>query len=311
MRAVLTGEYGAKPELREIPEPKPDVGEVKVKVRAASLNNFDAMIAKGFLKGTMDHQFPVVLGKDFAGTITEVGPGVSGFMPGEEVFGAVMKPVLGDGTFGEYATVPVGVGIAPLIAGLDHATAGVLGLAGSAAMMAVDAIAPDKGELVLISGATGGVGGYAVQLVAARGATVIATAAPGAPAERVRALGARHTVDHHRDLPTQVRRIAPQGVDAVLHFAGDPTMLAGLLRRGGRFASTLGVGPGQLDDSKATVTAVNAVPDRALLDRLATAVTSGELTVPVTRTYQLHEVPQAFEDFNRPGTVGKLAVAVA
>lgn len=311
MRAVLTGGYGAEPEVREIPEPEPDVGEVKVRVRAASLNGFDAMVANGYLRGTMSHQFPVVLGKDFAGTISEVGPGVSGFMPGEDVFGVVMKPVLGDGTFSEYVTVPVGVGIAPLIAGLDHATAGVLGLAGSAAIAAVDAVAPKQGELVLISGATGGVGGYAVQLAANRGATVIATAAPGAAADHVRALGARHTVDHHRDLPTQVRKIAPQGVDAVLHLAGDPTMLASLLRQGGRFASTLGVGPGQLDDSKADVTAVNAVPDRELLDRLATEVVAGRLTTPVTRTYLLHEVPQAFADFNRPGTVGKLAVAIA
>lgn len=311
MRAVLTGGFGAKPELRDIPEPEPGDCEVKVRVRAASLNGFDAMVANGFLKGTMDHQFPVVLGKDFAGTITEVGPGVTGFMPGEEVFGVVMKPVLGDGTFGEYVTVPVAVGIAPLVAGLDHATAGVLGLAGSAAMAAVDAVEPRKGEWVLISGATGGVGGYAVQLAAGRGATVIATAAPGAATDRVRALGARHTVDHHRSLPEQVRKLAPQGVDAVIHLAGDPTLLAGLLRRGGRFASTLGVGPGQLDCAAATVTAVNAVPDRDLLDRLATAVTGGRLKAPVTHTYPLHEVPQAFEDFNRPGTVGKLAVSIA
>lgn len=311
MRAVLTGSYGAKPEVRDIPEPEPGVCEVKIRVRAASLNRFDAMIANGYLKGTMEHQFPVVLGKDFAGTITEVGPGVTGFMPGEEVFGVVMKPVLGDGTFGEYVTVPIAVGIAPLIADLDHATAGVLGLAGSAAVAAVDAVAPEKGECVLICGATGGVGGYAVQLAAGRGATVIATAAPGAATEHVRALGARHTVDHHRDLATQVRKIAPQGVDAVLHLAGDPTLLASLLRPGGRFASTLGVGPGQLDDPKATVTAVNAVPDREVLDRLATEVTSGRLRTPVAHSYQLDEVPRAFEDFNRPGTVGKLAIAIS
>lgn len=311
MRAVLTGGYGARPEVRNIPEPQVGVGEVTVRVRAASLNGFDTMVAGGYLKGMMKHRFPVVLGRDFAGTITEVGPGVSRFMPGAEVFGVVMKPVLGDGTFAEYVTVPTAVGIAPLIAKLDHATAGVLGLAGSAAIAAVDAVAPEKGHLVLVSGATGGVGGYAVQLAAGRGAEVIATAAPGAAAEQVRALGARHAVDHHGDLAAQVRRIAPQGVDAVLHLAGDPTVLARLLRRGGRFASTLGVGPGQLDDATATVTAVNALPDRDLLDRLATAVTSGRLTAPVVHAYRLHEVPRAFEEFDRPGTVGKLAVTIA
>lgn len=311
MRAVVTDGYGAAPEVRDVPEPKPGVDEVKVRVRAASLNGFDTMVLNGYLKESMEHRFPVVLGKDFAGTVTEVGRGVTNFMPGEQVFGVVMKPVLGDGTFGEFVTVPTAVGVAPLIAGLDHATAGVIGLAGSTAMMAVDAVAPGEGDLLLISGATGGVGGYAVQLAAGRGATVIATAAPGAAADQVRALGARHTVDHHGDLAAQVRKVAPKGVDAVLHLAGDPTVLAGLLVRGGRFASTLGVGPGQLDDASATVTAVNAVPDRELLDRVATEVTGGRLRTLVARTYRLPEVPQALADFSRPGTVGKLAVTMA
>lgn len=310
MRAVLTGDYGARPEIRDIPEPEPGPGEVKIRVRAASLNGFDPMVANGCLKGMMAHRFPVVLGRDYAGTITEIGPAVAGFMPGEEVFGVVLKPTLGDGTFGEYVTVPAGIGLAPLIADLDHATAGVLGLAGSAALAAVDAVAPKDGELVLVSGATGGVGGYAVQLAAARGATVIATARPGAAAEQVTALGARHTVDHHGDLADQVRRVAPKGVDAVLHLAGDPIMLASLLTRGGRFASTLGGGPSHLGDPTAAVTAVNALPDRELLDRLATAITSGQLTAPVVRAYRLPDVPRAFEDFDRPGTVGKLAVTI-
>jgi len=296
--------------VRDVPEPSPSAGEVKVRVRASSLNGFDAKVAGGYLKGTMEHQFPVVLGKDFAGTVTEIGRGVSGFMPGEEVFGVVTKPVLGDGSFGEYVVVPEAIGLAPLPAGLDYVDAGVLGLAGVAALATVDAVAPGHGETVLISGATGGVGSYAVQLATARGATVIATAEPGLRANLLRELGAAHTVDHRGDLAAQVRERVPGGVDGVVHLAGDPDVLAGLLAPGGRFASTLGVGADQLGDRDLAATAVNAIPDRIVLDQIATEAAAGRLRTLIARTYRLDEVPQAFADFAGSGTVGKLAITI-
>ena len=310
MRAVMSESYGAMPEVRDVPEPSPRAGEVKVRVRASSLNGFDAKVAGGYLKGTMEHQFPVVLGKDFAGTVTEIGRGVSGFMPGEEVFGVVTKPVLGDGSFGEYVVVPEAIGLAPLPAGLDYVDAGVLGLAGVAALATVDAVAPGHGETVLISGATGGVGSYAVQLATARGATVIATAEPGLRANLLRELGAAHTVDHRGDLAAQVRERVPGGVDGVVHLAGDPDVLAGLLAPGGRFASTLGVGADQLGDRDLAATAVNAIPDRIVLDQIATEAAAGRLRTLIARTYRLDEVPQAFADFAGSGTVGKLAITI-
>jgi NADPH2:quinone reductase len=243
MRAVLSETYGALPEVRDIPEPSPDAGEVKIRVRASSLNGFDAKVAAGFLKGAMEHQFPVVLGRDFAGTITEVGSGVSQFMPGEEVFGVVAKPMLGDGSFAEYVSVPQEIGLAPLPAGLDYREAGVLGLAGCTAIDALDAVRLEHAETILICGATGGVGSYAVQLAAAREATVIATATPGEAARQMHLLGAAHTVDYRGDIIGQVRSLAPAGVDAVLHLAGDPAALVTLLAPGGRMASTLNADP--------------------------------------------------------------------
>jgi NADPH:quinone reductase len=162
---------------------------------------------------------------------------------------------------------------------------------------------------VLVSGASGGVGGYAIQLAAARGATVIATAKAGGQADFVRDLGAAHAVDYTGDLAGQVRAIAPGGVDAVLHFAGDPAALADLLAAGGRLASTLGFGPDALARPDATATAVMANPDQPTLDKLAADVAAGRLRVPVTRTYPLADVPQAFADFGA-GSVGKLAVTI-
>lgn len=311
MRAVMTESFGAMPKVREMPEPSPGGGEVKVEVQASSMNGFDAKLAAGYLEGAVEHQFPVILGRDFAGIVTEVGPGVSGFMPGEKVFGVVSKPGLGDGSFGEYVVVPEEIGLAPLPAGLDYRAAGVLGLAGVAALASVDAVAPIHGETVLISGAAGGVGHYAVQLAAGRGATVIATAEAGPQADLMHEMGAAHTVDHRGDLAAQVRELAPNGVDTVLHLAGDPALLADLIVAGGRMSSTLGADSGQLGDRDVSVTAIEAMPDRIVLDHLATEAASDRLRPSIARTYLLDEVPQAFADFNRSGSVGKLAVDIS
>src|SRR2546430_4577757 len=127
MRAIATTDFGAPATLVEIPAPEPAEGEILVRVASSSINGFDLSVAAGYLQGMMEHRFPVVLGKDFAGTVELVSPGVSCFAVGEPVFGVVMKPVLGDGAFGEYVTVPEGLGIARRPDGLDVASAGVLG----------------------------------------------------------------------------------------------------------------------------------------------------------------------------------------
>jgi NADPH:quinone reductase-like Zn-dependent oxidoreductase len=311
MRAVAVDHYGATPQVREVPEPAPGPGEVKVRVRASSVNGFDVLLAAGALKDMYEHQFPVILGKDFAGTVEEVGAGVSEFAAGDEVFGVVAKALITEGGgFADYLTTTAHFGIARIPAGLDHPTAGVLGLAGAAAIRSVDAIAPAPGETVLVSGATGGVGAYVVQLAAARGATVIATATPGVEADHVRMLGADHVVDYHRDLADQVRRLAPAGVDAVVHLAGDGLRLADLLTEGGRIASTLHLGPQHLADRNVTAIAVMAEPGQGVLERLAADAATGRLRVPVACTYRLDEVPKALADFAN-GTLGKLAVSVS
>jgi NADPH:quinone reductase-like Zn-dependent oxidoreductase len=305
MRAVVVAEQGAGPALSEVPAPQPGAGEVLVRVHASSLNGFDASVAAGYLVGMMEHRYPVVLGKDFAGTVAGVGDGVTRFSEGDRVFGVVIKPFLGDGGFGEYVTVSDQIGIAVLPDGIDLTTAGTLGLAGTAAIDALAAVAPQPGVTVLISGATGGVGAIAIQYAVTAGARVIATARPGNEADFVRGLGAAEVVDHTGDLPGQVRAIAPDGVDAVLHLAGDGEVLTGLLADDGRLASTLGLG----SDHHPAATSVMANPTTDTLDRLAADVAAGRLTVPVARTFPLAEVPAALSDF--AGGLGKIAIAVA
>jgi NADPH:quinone reductase-like Zn-dependent oxidoreductase len=309
MKAVVLPDFGGAVELRQMSVPEPAEGEVRVRVHAASVNGFDVSVAHGRLQGMMEHRFPVVLGKDFAGVVDAVGAGVTGFAPGDRVFGVVTKPYLGDGAFGEFVTVPAEIGLARLPDGVDFRTAGALGLAGTAAWMAVAAAALAPGQTVLVAGATGGVGSLAVQLAAQAGARVIATAHGDEEQRFVTGLGAAEVVDYTQDVAAQVRAAHPDGVDAALHFAGDPGAAVLVVRAGGRLASTMIMAPDQIPSETVTVAAIYAMPTAEVLDGLADAVAGGRLTVPVRRTYPLAEVPAALGDFAR-GALGKFVVAV-
>jgi NADPH:quinone reductase-like Zn-dependent oxidoreductase len=305
MRAFALQETGAAPAVVELPDPTPGPGEVLVRVSASSVNGFDAAVAAGMLQGMMEHRFPVVLGKDFAGTVEALGEGASAFAVGEAVFGVVMKPYLGDGGLGELLVVGEQFGIAAIPEGLEPHLAGALGLAGSAAVDALEAVGTGPGRTLLISGATGGAGSIALQYAVAAGASVIATARPGTEADHVRGLGAAHVVDYTGDVATQVGALAPDGVDAVLHLAGDGATLAALLAPDGTLASLLGFGPAQ----HPSAVSIMASPARATLDRLAADVAAGRIRVPVTATYPLEETARAFTDYGA-GALGKLSVTV-
>jgi NADPH:quinone reductase-like Zn-dependent oxidoreductase len=111
MRAIAINDFGSAPALVDLPVPEPGPGEVRVRVRASSVNGFDVAVAGGYLKGMMEHRFPVVLGKDFAGTIDALGEGATRFAVGDAVYGVVMKPFVGDGSFGDYVVVGEQFGI--------------------------------------------------------------------------------------------------------------------------------------------------------------------------------------------------------
>jgi NADPH:quinone reductase len=283
-------------------------GEILVRVASSSINGFDLSVASGRLKGMMEHRFPIVLGKDYAGTVEAVGPGVDDFAEGESTFGVLMKPELGDGCFGERVAAPAAFA-AKIPEGLDTATAGALGLAGTAAHDAVEAVELQHSETVLVSGATGGVGIIAVQLLKACGAHVIATASTDQEIAFVKEHGAADVVDYRGDLAAAVREKHPRGVDAVLHFAGGGAELAALLRPRGRMASTLGLTREQLGRDDVTLAPIMANPVTATLAKLADAAAAGIIRVPVTRTYDLEDVPQGLADF-AAGTLGKLAVRI-
>lgn len=305
MRAIVTAAYGSPPETAELAAPEPADGEVRVRVHAASVNGFDLAVAAGYLKDMMEHRFPVVLGKDFAGTVDAVGPGVTGYAPGDRVFGVVTKPYLGDGSFAEYTTVATSVGLAKLPESIEFPEAGALGLAGAAALAAVDAARIAAGQTVLVAGATGGVGNQVVQLAAGAGAHVIATAQTDEEKELVTELGAAEIVDYTAD----VRGAHPDGVDTIVHLAGDPASLLPALRDGRLFVSTLIMSPEQVPAGNATVVPIYANPDPATLARCADNQASRRTRVHIQRVYELAEAPAALADFSK-GTLGKLVIVI-
>jgi NADPH:quinone reductase-like Zn-dependent oxidoreductase len=182
------------------------------------------------------------------------------------------------------------------------------------ALGAVEAIDPQAGQSVLIVGATGGVGVFAVQLAAARGAEVIATARPGAD-RWIRQLGAAETIDYTAGgIAEQVRKTHPDGIDALLDLTRDQTRFteyAGLVRDGGTAVSaTLTATPELLASERITVINFMMQDKPGLLARITAEAASGKITVPVQRTITLDEVPKALARMMAGGARGKTTVHI-
>jgi NADPH:quinone reductase-like Zn-dependent oxidoreductase len=241
--------------------------------------------------------------------VEAVGEGVEGFAAGDRVFGTLgAKGVIRDGTFAELAT-PLAGDVVRSPEGLDDGDAASLGVAGTTAVNAVDEVAPSAGSTVLVVGATGGVGSFAVQLATLRGAEVIATVRPGDEAF-VRGLGASATVDYTGDLASAVRDAWPEGIDALVDLVSrDPAVFAsltGLVRPGGRAVSVVG-GAGE-ETRIGDVSVANVSADPGHLLPLAELVVAGKVRVPIQRSYALGDSARALADFTTNHTLGKVVI---
>jgi len=308
MKAFAITARDTQPAVQDVPQPEPAPGEVLVEVEAASVNGFDLSVAAGYVWDMIPHEFPVVLGRDLVGTVTAVGDGVGNFSVGDRVAGVIPGMALGarTGSLAEYVALPA-TAVTAVPSGVDAPQAAVIGLAGVAAHDALEALSIHSGETVLISGATGGVGSIAVQLAVAAGATVIGTARPGQEEEYVRSLGAAHTVDYIGDIAAAVEAIAPQGVDKVLHAAGDAAALGTTLKAGGTIASTRGVSAEEIRRTDVTVAPIMAAATADKLAALLDQVAAGTLRVNIETAIPLERAPEAFAAF-ADGTLGKVLV---
>jgi NADPH:quinone reductase-like Zn-dependent oxidoreductase len=308
MKAFAITARDTQPTIEDLPTPEPASGEVLIEVEASSVNGFDLSVAAGHVWDMIPHEFPVVLGRDLVGTVTGVGEGVEDFAVGDRVGGVIPGMALGPrtGTLAEYVAVPAAA-VTRVPAGVEAHQAAVVGLAGIAAHDALEALNIQAGDTVLISGATGGVGSIAVQLAAAAGATVIATAQPGQEDEYVRSLGAAHTLDYTADLTAALQELGQQGVDKAVHAAGDAATLGATVKTGGVIASTRGATTEEIGREDVTIVAIMAA---ATADKLATLlgqVAAGKLRVNVETAIPLERAPEAFAAF-AAGTLGKVLI---
>lgn len=302
MKALTISAYGDVENLliREMPEPTVGPADVKVQVRAASINPLDWKLLSGYGRGTaLELDFPAILGRDASGEVLEVGEHATDLRPGDHVLGFASR------TFAERVVAPR-IAWAKRPAGLDVIAAAALPMVGLTGAQLADTVTPRPGLSVLVTGAVGGVGRVAVFVAKAAGATVWAGVRTE-QTEPARLLGADHIVAIDDDatidaLPT---------FDAICDTVGGETMARLLphLKVGGVLGSTLGEPPGAADRG-VRVTAIRTQPDPRRLSELATAAAERRLVIPVQRTFPLETAADAFR-LARQGGIGKVLLLPA
>jgi NADPH:quinone reductase-like Zn-dependent oxidoreductase len=292
MKAVRFHEYGDPSVLRyeDVEQPVPGAGQVLVRVAATSFNGVDGNIRGGFMQGPIPVTLPHTPGIDVSGTVEALGAGVTGLGVGDRVVGFL--PMAGDGAAAEYVVAPAGI-LAPAPTSIPLPDAAALPLVGLTAWQALfDHAKLTAGQRVLINGAGGAVGGYAVQLAKNAGAYVIATAGPRS-SRQVKAAGADEVVDH---TTTEVTEALTEPVDVILNLAPvDPAQLAALpalIRPGGVLVNTTVWMPAPSDEQR-DVRGIDlfVTSDVEQLSRLVALIDSGELRVDVARRVPLAELP--------------------
>lgn len=289
MRAVRVAAFGGIETLEylEVPRPQPGPGQVLVQVRAAGVGPWDAWVRAG--KSALPQPLPLTPGSDLAGNVVAVGPGVSAFAPGDAVFGVTNAQFTG--AYAEYAVAEAGM-LAPKPARLGYAEAAAAPVVASTAwQMLFDHGGVQAGQRVLIHGAAGSVGGFAVQLARRAGASVIATAFADDLAY-VERLGAARVLDAR----ATAFEDSVDDVDVVIDLVGGSVQERSfaVLKPGGVLVSSVAP-PDQASAQRAGVRAVFflVAVTRAGLIRLGGLLASGELSVAVGETLPLAEARRA------------------
>jgi NADPH2:quinone reductase len=313
MKAFAIDGFGEQGSVRDLPVPEPEDGQLRLRVVAAGLNPFDVTVIQGHLKDHMEHRFPLVPGMDASGTVDALGEGVEGYAVGEDVFGAVGKMHLGEGTLAEFVTVSTGT-VSRKPSSFDHTVAAAIPTAGVTALNMADALELSQGQTVVAVGATGGVGSYFVQLASRRGARVVAICR-GENADYARGLGASDVIDYTAgDVVDEIRSRYPDGVDAVADMHGGAEQLARLTEHvpsGGHAASVVGaVDIEALGARGIEATNVQGRVTTASLDVLSGMLAAGELVAPEIRTYPLADAAEALAAVGTSHVRGKIVVAV-
>ncbi|HUR04918.1 MAG TPA: NADP-dependent oxidoreductase [Nonomuraea sp.] len=301
MKAAAFADFGGPEVLRVMSRPMPEAGpgQVRVRVKAAGVQPFDAAVRAGWTPPGLTDPLPRVPGNEFAGVVDQVGPDVT-LAVGEEVLGFSLL-----NSYAEYIVVPA-TDVTPKPPGVPWEVAGALTAAVQTAEIAIDQLEPAAGDTLLIHGAAGAVGTAAVQIALGRGATVIGTAREENHAY-LRDLGAI-AVGYGEGLASRVRALAPGGVDMALDGAGGAALDVSL---------ELVADPGRVltlvEHGKAAglgVMTTQGVRTAERLGRYAALYAKGELKFLIRRTYRLEEAADAHREIETGHGRGKLALLI-
>jgi NADPH:quinone reductase-like Zn-dependent oxidoreductase len=289
MRVAGITALGEPVEILEVDEPAPPAAdEVLLDVAAAGVGNWDELVRVG--SWPVGGPPPMALGTEAAGTVAAVGSGVTGVREGDEVMTHPL-PLRRHGTWAEKVLAPAGT-VAPRPPEASWEAAGAFPIPALTAAQALDeALEIESGGWVVINGAGGVTGGLLVQLAAARGARVIATASAN-KAERVRGYGASEVLDYHGDWPALVREITGGGAPRAVNAArGQAAATLTSVPDGGRLATITGDPP--QEERGVAVSDVYVRPDGRQLSALAELLARGALRVPIASVHPLEQAAQA------------------
>lgn len=308
MRAAAVRAFRAPVEVMDLPPPEPHAGEVGVRIEAAGMNPFDWKIADGTFEGRRPHVFPLVLGVDGCGVVERVGAGVRTFTAGDRVVGSFLSDPVGRGTYAERSVVPESNAVVRVPAGLPPKLAAAVPTAGMTAVQSLDALGVSRGDRILLVGASGGIGSFAVQLARSRGVEVVAVARR-ASHERLLRLGAFAVIEPTAVDSEELRELSgAAGLDGLLDVASDAAgfaLWARALKPGAAAASTIGAAtptPGY------RAVAIDMQPSSRDLARLFAEVGRGAVTIPLERSIRLEDVPGAIAESRGGRSLGKTVV---
>jgi NADPH:quinone reductase-like Zn-dependent oxidoreductase len=309
MKAVVLRTYGG-PEglkLEDVPRPEPKDDETLIRVIAASVNPVDVAIRKGYLAEIIGNKFPLTLGMDAAGVVAKVGARITKFKVGDPVY--AFFTLANEGGYAEYVVAKESeTAWKPKAA--TYAQAAAVPAAGSTAWLAlVDTAKLSAGQTVLIHGASGGVGHFAIQIAKARGAKVIATAS-SANQDFLKEMGADQTIDYTK---TKFEEVAKE-VDVVLDAVGRDTLKRsyGVVKKGGIIVSIVDEPEkAELEARGIRGVTLRAAPQASVLEELARLIDAKKLTPVVSQTFPLSEFARALDQISTRHTRGKIVFQVA
>ena len=307
MKAMLLMGHGGPEMMKfgEAPDPKAGPGEVVVDIHAASVNGADPKVRRGDGRYKLD-KFPHIMGRDFSGVVSAIGPGVPDFKVGDAVFAVTDVGI--EGTYAEKIAIKAAI-VAKKPEGLSHAEAAALGLVSLTALTAIEDTAHLKaGEAILIQGGAGGVAGFAVQLAKHLGAKVITTASAGNHAY-VRNLGADQVIDYNAEDFTKIGPVC----DVVFDTVGGNVRAGSyaVLKPGGKLV-WIAPAPEGFKPPREDVETLrpDVKRDRAHLDRLVALLKAGAVRPPAIHRYKLADAAEAHRVSEARHLQGKLVLEI-